>query len=296
MSLVATLIADPAKPELSPALADKAAEALGATGRVWLAPGETLDLGLPEGLTAASAEQALRHLLDGLPLDIAVQEAEGRRKKLLVADMDSTMIGQECIDELAAEIGIKERIAAITARAMNGEIAFEPALRERVTLLKGLESATIARVLAERITLAPGGRELIATMNADGASTALVSGGFTSFAGPVAGRLGFHEVIANVLHVGEDGRLAGTVAEPIVGREAKAEALRAGAARLGIPLSATMAAGDGANDLDMIRLAGAGVAVHAKPVVAEQAPIRIDHGDLTALLYLQGYRKLDFRS
>lgn len=295
MSLVATLIADPAKPELSPALADKAAEALRATGRDWLAPGEALDLHLPGGMAAEAAERELRHLLDGQPLDLAVQEADGRRKKFLIADMDSTMIGQECIDELAAEIGIKDRIAEITARAMNGEIAFEPALRERVALLKGLESATVAKVLAERITLAPGGRELIATMNAAGAFTMLVSGGFTAFAGPIAEMLGFQEVTANVLHV-EDGRLAGTVAEPIVGREAKAEALRAGAERLGIPLSATMAAGDGANDLEMIRLAGAGVAIHAKPIVAAEAPIRIDHGDLTALLFIQGYTRSEFRT
>jgi phosphoserine phosphatase len=235
----------------------------------------------------------LRAVLSTAPIDVAVQDAGGRRKKILIADMDSTMIDQECIDELADEIGMKDHIASITRRAMNGEIAFEPALRERVALLKGLPVAVILRVLETRITLAAGGPELIATMKKNGAHTALVSGGFTAFTGPVAARLGFDENIANRL-LEEDGRLAGTVAEPILGRQAKADALVKIASRLGLTPADAMAVGDGANDLDMIRLAGSGVALHAKPSVAAKARIRIDHGDLTALLYIQGYKRSEF--
>jgi len=203
------------------------------------------------------------------------------------------MIDQECIDELAAEIGIKDHVAAITARAMNGEIAFEPALRERVALLKGLDISVIDRVIERRITLASGGRELVATMRANGAYTALVSGGFTVFTGRIAAMLGFDEHRSNTL-IEENGKLAGLVAEPILGREAKASSLIEISQRLGIAPAQVMAVGDGANDLDMLRLAGAGVALHAKPSVAAQAQIRIDHGDLTALLYLQGYRQEEF--
>jgi len=185
-------------------------------------------------------------------------------------------------------------VAAITARSMNGEIAFEPALRERVALLKGLPASVVGDVIASRITLASGGKALVRTMRANGAWTALVSGGFTVFTGPVAAMIGFDENIANVLHETE-GKLAGTVAEPILGRAAKAEALATISARLGISPTEAIAVGDGANDLDMLRLAGTGVALHAKPAVAAQAKIRIDHGDLTALLYLQGYRQSEFR-
>ncbi|MFC6490307.1 phosphoserine phosphatase SerB, partial [Nitratireductor sp. GCM10026969] len=241
----------------------------------------------------AEAEAAARAAAVGLPIDVAVQPADDRRKKMLIADMDSTMIDQECIDELADEIGIKERVAAITARAMNGEIAFEPALRERVALLEGLEVAVIDRVIEGRITLASGGRELLATMNAAGAYSALVSGGFDIFTGRIAAVLGFHEHRANRLMT-EGGRLTGLTGEPILGRQAKADALVEIAARLGIAHRHVMAVGDGANDLDMLRLAGAGVALHAKPAVAEAAGIRIDHGNLTALLYLQGYRREEF--
>jgi phosphoserine phosphatase len=207
--------------------------------------------------------------------------------------MDSTMIDQECIDELADEVGVKEHVAAITARSMNGEIAFEPALRERVALLKDLDAAVIARIVETRLTLAAGGRELVATMNAAGAWTALVSGGFLAFTGPIAQKLGFRENRANTL-IEKDGRLTGEVAEPILGREAKAAALREIAARLGIDPEDAIAVGDGANDLDMLALAGTGVALHAKPAVAARAGIRIDHGDLTALLYLQGFRRAEF--
>lgn len=293
MGLVATLIANPSNPVLVPALAEKAAEAAGSKSLYWLADGVACDIPLPEGADAAEAEAALRAALDGHPVDVVVQEAETRRKKLLLADMDSTMIEQECIDELAAEVGLKEKVSEITARAMNGEIAFEPALRERVALLKGLPVSVIGEVIEKRVTLTPGGRELIATMKARGHYTALVSGGFTAFTQRVAEVLGFHENRANLL-IEEDGKLAGVVSDPVLGREAKVDALKEIAAKLGISTDEAMAVGDGANDLGMLQLAGAGVALHAKPAVAAQAKIRIDHGDLTALLYIQGYRKSDF--
>ncbi|GGA80655.1 phosphoserine phosphatase SerB [Nitratireductor aestuarii] len=293
MALVATLISNPKAANLSQSVANMAGNALGATTIEWLAPEIACDIAVPEGLSREAAEQAIRAALGDAPIDVAVQEADGRRKKMLIADMDSTMIDQECIDELAAEVGIKDHVAAITARAMNGEIAFEPALRERVALLKGLELSVIDRVIEGRITLASGGRELIATMRANGAYAALVSGGFTVFTGRIAEMLGFHEHRSNTL-IEEDGKLAGLVAEPILGREAKANSLNEIADRLGITPAEVMAVGDGANDLDMLRIAGAGVALHAKPSVAAQAQIRIDHGDLTALLYLQGYRQEEF--
>ncbi|KQW62456.1 phosphoserine phosphatase SerB [Ensifer sp. Root127] len=293
MALVATLIANPSNPVLTPALAEAAADAVRASGLYWLADGVACDLALTDGTDPFAAEAALRGALNGTPVDVAVQDADTRRKKLLIADMDSTMIGQECIDELAAEVGLKDKVAAITARAMNGEIAFEPALIERVALLKGLPSSVVGDVIARRITLTPGGPELIATMKAKGHYTALISGGFTVFTGPVADMLGFQENRANTL-IEKDGTLTGEVAEPILGKQAKVDALIDIAGRLGISTDEALAVGDGANDLGMLQLAGTGVALHAKPVVAEQAKVRIDHGDLTALLYLQGYRKTDF--
>jgi phosphoserine phosphatase len=295
MSLVATLIAAPASGRLTAELADRAARSVDASEMVWLSAGEALDLTLPEAVDATLASTRLRSALAGAPLDIVVQPAAGRRKKLLIADMDSTMIDQECIDELADEVGIKAAVAAITARSMNGEIAFEPALRARVALLKGLDEGVIERLVATRITLASGSRALVATMRANGAYAALVSGGFTAFTARIAEKLGFDEHRANVLEV-EAGRLAGTVTEPILGREAKAVALRQICARLNISIADAVAVGDGANDLDMLALAGSGVALHAKPAVAAQAKIRIDHGDLTALLFLQGYRREEFVS
>jgi phosphoserine phosphatase len=291
MSLVVTLISRPGL--LTPAIGTMAKEVVGASAIGWLAEKTACEFAPVEGIEAKEAEIRLREALAAHPVDVVVQPAEDRRKKILIADMDSTMIDQECIDELADEIGMKEHISAITRRAMNGEIAFEPALRERVLLLKGLPVSVISHILDKRITLAAGGWELIATMKKNGAYTALVSGGFTSFTGPVAARLGFDENIANRL-LEEDGRLAGKVAEPILGRQAKAEALVATAARLSLTPGDAMAVGDGANDLDMIRLAGSGVALHAKPSVAAEARIRIDHGDLTALLYIQGYRESEF--
>lgn len=293
MSLVATLIAGPTRPILTDELADRAMRSLDASTVDWLAEGIAADIALPEGADTETAETRLRVALEGAPVDIAVQEASGRRKTLLLADMDSTMIDQECIDELADEVGLKGKVAEITARSMNGEIAFEPALRERVALLAGLETTVIDRIIENRITLASGGRTLVATMNAAGAWTALVSGGFQSFTGPIAARFGFRENRANRL-IEESGRLTGKVAEPILGRAAKAQALSEISARLGVATDDCIAVGDGANDLDMLAMAGCGVALHAKPAVAAQARIRIDHGDLTALLYLQGYRRDEF--
>ncbi|MBD9647755.1 phosphoserine phosphatase SerB [Ensifer sp. ENS09] len=293
MALVATLIANPSNPVLTPALAEAAADAVKASGLYWLADGIACDIALTDGTDPDAAEALLRAVIGDAPVDVAVQEAESRRKKLLIADMDSTMIGQECIDELAAEVGLKDKVAAITARAMNGEIAFEPALIERVALLKGLPLGVVDEVIAKRITLTPGGKQLIATMKSKGHYTALVSGGFTVFTGPIAEMLGFDENRANTL-IAEDGILTGEVADPILGKQAKVDSLVEIADRLGISTDDALAVGDGANDLGMIQLAGTGVALHAKPVVAEQAKVRIDHGDLTALLYLQGYRKTDF--
>ncbi|WP_320200422.1 phosphoserine phosphatase SerB [Agrobacterium sp. rho-13.3] len=293
MALVATLIANPSNPVVTSALAEAAAKALDASGLYWLADGIACDLVLRDGTDAAAAEALLRQTVAGQPIDIAIQDQDTRRKKILIADMDSTMIGQECIDELAAEVGLKDKVSVITARAMNGEIAFEPALRERVALLKGLPISVVDEVIEKRITLTSGGMELIATMKAKGHYTALVSGGFTVFTSRIAATLGFDENRANIL--GEkDGLLDGTVAEPILGKQAKVDALNDIATKLGISPEDALAVGDGANDLGMLHLAGSGVALHAKPAVAAEAKIRIDHSDLTALLYLQGYRKADF--
>ncbi len=293
MALVATLIAHPSNPVLDGKLGERAMEAANASGLYWLADGIACDLALRNEAEAKAAEDAIRVVIGDLPVDVVVQDVETRRKKLLIADMDSTMIGQECIDELADVVGLKDKVAAITARAMNGEIAFEPALRERVALLKGLPIAVVDDVIANRITLTSGGRELIATMRAKGFHTALVSGGFTVFTCRIADMLGFHENRANIL-VEENGILTGEVAEPILGKQAKVDALQDISAALGISPAEAMAVGDGANDLGMIELSGSGVALHAKPAVAAQAKMRIDHGDLTALLYIQGYRKSDF--
>lgn len=286
----ATLLTDPDRPAMDRTTVESLRNAWGGGPVVWLDPGAAADFALPE--RPANLWQVWQDL-QALHIDLAVQPTEGRRKRLLLADMDSTMIRQECIDELADRAGFGERVAAITARAMNGELDFEAALRERVGLLSGLDEAVIAEVLATRITFMPGGRALVATMKANGAHAALVSGGFTAFTGPVAAALGFDEHRANVLHV-QDGRLTGTVAEPILGRAAKVQALEEICARLGITEDQAMAVGDGANDLGMLGRAGAGVALHAKPSVAAQCNLRVNHGDLTALLYLQGYPRAEF--
>ncbi|MBK1634988.1 phosphoserine phosphatase SerB [Rhodovulum adriaticum] len=284
---IVTLLTNPATPTLTPATVEALRDAWGGGMARWLSPGAATEFTvetLPGNIWDVWAE------MQGMGIDLVAQPAEGRRKKMLIADMDSTMIGQECIDELADEAGVGPRVADITARAMNGELDFEGALRERVGLLAGLDAAVIDKVLSERITYTPGGAALIATMKANGAHCVLVSGGFTNFAAKVAADLGFDEHQANTLLVA-DGRLTGKVSEPILGREAKVEALNRITARLGITPAQVMAVGDGANDLGMLGLAGAGVALHAKPAVAAQCDIRINHGDLTALLYLQGYAR-----
>jgi phosphoserine phosphatase len=285
---VLCLIANPADPAIDSALV--AAIQHETKGEInWLHQRIACEIEAPK---AADPVAVARAVIGARPVDVALVPAEGRRKQVLVADMDSTMIEQECIDELADAVGIKAEVAAITERAMNGELDFEQALRTRVALIKGLERAAIEEIRRERITLAPGGRALIHTMKAYGAYTSLVSGGFTFFADYFAKRIGFDEAIANVLEFDGD-RLTGTVASPIVDKSTKLHRLEALAAERNLPMSATMAVGDGANDLDMIKAAGFGVALHAKPHVAAEAGIRIDHGDLTALLYLQGYTDED---
>ncbi|MDO8885081.1 phosphoserine phosphatase SerB, partial [Pseudotabrizicola sp.] len=231
--------------------------------------------------------------LQPLGIDLAVQPGANRRKRLLIADMDSTMIQQECIDELADEAGVGSYVAGITARAMNGELDFDSALRERVGLLRDMPADTITRVIRDRITLMPGGLALLATMRANGAYAALVSGGFTAFTAHIAAVLGFDENRANTLLI-ENEKLTGHVADPILGKQAKLDALLEITARLGITPDDAIAVGDGANDLAMLTRAGAGVALHAKPSVAAQCNLRVNHGDLTALLYLQGYRREEF--
>jgi phosphoserine phosphatase len=245
------------------------------------------------GADQRAAADALRAAF-GAPFDLVVQPAANRRKKLFLADMDSTMIGQECIDELADCVGLKAHVAAITERAMRGEIAFEPALRERVALLEGLPVSVVEEVLRDRIRLTPGGRTLVSTMRANGAHTCLVSGGFTLFTDRVAAMIGFDAARANKLTLIDGHKLAGKVAEPIFGRDGKRAALIEMRQELGLAKHDTMAIGDGANDLDMIVEAGLGVAYHAKPKVAAAAAARIDHGDLTALLYVQGYKRDEF--
>jgi phosphoserine phosphatase len=280
--------------------ADALAETAGACGRAFaathsdvLAPREAMDLFFAASASIDTLRQEASRLTAGRPVDITIQPIAARRKRLLVADMDSTIIGQECIDELADFADLKAKVAAITERAMRGEIEFEPALRERVALLAGLPATTIDTVLAERIRLTPGAVELVATMRANGAYALLVSGGFTAFARPIAAKVGFDESRANELLV-QDGHLTGKVAEPILGRADKLQALQDAITRLGISAGDALAVGDGANDLGMIRHAGLGVAYHAKPTVAEAAGARVDHGDLTALLYLQGYHRHEF--
>lgn len=297
MLYVATLISNPASPALDSSILRRARETLYAAQEpVWLDPGVAADIVFAPGVDSnqRGLTDLLHATLAGEEIDIVVQPLAGRRKKLFVADMDSTMIGQECIDELADLVGLKEHVSAITERAMRGEIAFEPALRERVALLRGLPAAVVDNLLETRITLTPGGRTLVATMRAHGAWTCLVSGGFTLFTQPIAKMIGFDEQRANILALAADNTFLGTVGEPILGREAKLATLLDLAARRGVPLDETMAIGDGANDLAMIGAAGLGVAYHAKPAVAAAAHARIDYNDLSALLYVQGYRREQF--
>jgi phosphoserine phosphatase len=299
MSLVATLICNPANPALDSTVVDGARAILKNAGHPqWLFDEVAVDIPFEsqnplESVDARVITERLRAARVDLPIDIVVQPQAFRRKRLLLADMDSTMIGQECIDEFADYAGLKAHVAAITERAMRGEIEFEPALRERVALLKGLSVSVADEVLKQRITPTPGGRELIATMRAHGAYTCLISGGFTLFTTAVAAMLGFHENRANELLV-RDSQLTGEVKEPILGRAAKLATLVELTESFDLDDIDTLAVGDGANDLDMIQHAGLGVAYHAKPAVAAAAAARIDHGDLTALLYAQGYRRDEF--
>ncbi len=286
--VTATLIARPGG--LAPELAQSLRAAWGGTALRWLSGGEAAEFGM---MDVPDTADRVRADLQTQGVDLVVQASAGRRKAMLLADMDSTMIEQECIDELAAEAGVGARVAAITARAMNGELDFDAALRERVGLLAGLDEDTIVRVLDRRITLMPGGAVLLATMKRHGAYAALVSGGFTAFTTAIAATLGFDEHRANTLEIA-DGRLTGRVVPPILGRAAKVTALEEITARLGIGTADVIAVGDGANDLGMLGRAGTGVALHAKPAVQAQAKVRINHGDLTALLFVQGYARAEW--
>jgi phosphoserine phosphatase len=294
MSLVATLICNPADPALDSTVVDGARAILPSPGQAqWLFDEVAVDIPFAGSDDIRAIEKRLREARGDLPIDIVVQPQALRRKKLFLADMDSTMIGQECIDELADFAGLKAHVAGITERAMRGEIEFEPALRERVALLKGMPISVVDEVLKRRITPTPGGRELVATMRAHGAYTCLISGGFTLFTDAVAVMIGFQENRANRLVV-RDGQLTGEVVEPVLGRAAKLATLIELRESFDLDDIDTLVVGDGANDLGMIESAGLGVAYHAKPAVAAVAAARIDHGDLTALLYAQGYRRDEF--
>ena len=287
-----TLLTNPATPVLDRAVVESLQNAWGGGDARWLEPAVAAEFAVE---TMPENRWQVWESLQSLRIDMAIQPAMGRKKQLLIADMDSTMIQQECIDELADVAGVGAHVAGITARAMNGELDFEEALRERVGLLRGLPEAVIETVIRDRITLMPGGPALVATMRANGGYAALVSGGFTAFTAQIAATLGFDEHRANLLLV-KDGKLTGQVAEPILGRAAKVRALEEIAVRLNITPRQAMAVGDGANDLGMLGVAGAGVALHAKPLVAAECDLRINHGDLTALLYLQGYARTEFVS
>lgn len=286
----ATLLSSPAEQDLEAPLVEALRNAWGGGEARWLSIDEAAEFDM--ATKPANVAEVWQSLQD-TGVDLIVQPTEGRRKKMLLADMDSTMIRQECIDELAAEAGVGPHVAGITARAMNGELDFNAALDERVGLLAGLDEAVIEHVLETRITHMPGGYELVNTMKANGAYAALVSGGFTAFTSRVSAALGFDENRANVL-LAEDGKLTGKVARPILGREAKITALEEITKRLGISEAEVMAVGDGANDLGMLGRAGAGVALHAKPSVQAECDIRINHGDLSALLFIQGYARSEF--
>ena len=285
-----TLIGAPAAATVDATLVASVRNAWGGGDAVWLASGVAAEF--PVAAEPAHFWQVWEDL-QALGVDLVLQPTQNRRKKMLLADMDSTMIQQECIDELAEEAGVGAHVKSVTARAMNGELDFNAALEERVRLLKDLPVKTIDKVLRDRITLMPGGPTLLATMKAKGGYAALVSGGFTAFTSAVAQQLGFDENRANTL-LSSDSKLTGEVDKPILGQQAKVDALQDITQRLGISAADVIAVGDGANDLGMLKRAGTGVALHAKPAVASQCNVRINHGDLTALLYLQGYAADDF--
>jgi phosphoserine phosphatase len=283
MNSILTVVAQREATSLTPALLNQIRNAVRGAPPVVLSPGEAADIPLSVPLDQA----ALREAVDGKPIDAIVTKARGRRKALLIADMDSTIITGETLDELAGFAGIGEKIAAITKRAMNGELDFKSALRERVAMLKGLDLGALEKTW-QQMRLTDGAREVVATMRGKGALTALVSGGFTFFTAKVAAELGFDVHRSNVLL--DDGvALTGQVGEPILDRDSKLAALNELAGQRGVKLHATLAVGDGANDLDMIRAAGLGVAFHAKPVVAREAHARVDYANLRALLFAQGY-------
>ena len=292
MALVATLVANPSNPVLTQALGEAAFTSVDGAGLYWLADGVACDIALKNDVSAETALARIRDVIGDQPVDVAVQFAETRRKKLLIADMDSTMIGQECIDELADFAGLKEQISAITERAMLGELDFESALRERVGLLAGLGEEAIERCLDERIEPTPGARTLVATLKAHGSRSVLVTGGFHHFADPVAEWLGFDRVVGNRLAVA-DGKLTGLLDGPISDASTKLAVLREEAERAGEGAH-VLASGDGANDIPMIEAATYGFAYRAKPKARAAANGRIDHGDLTAILSLLGIPREDW--
>lgn len=298
MESVLTLIADPARIELDDGIVDQTRAVLNDLGADtaaadWLSDGEACDITF-SALAPDRAAAAVERALEGWPVDALTGPAAGRRKRLLIADMDSTIVAEETLDELAEFAGLKDQIARITERAMNGEVAFRDALAERVGLLKGMDASALERCL-ERVTLNPGAETLVRTMRANGAFSALVSGGFTFFTARIREKVGFDIDRGNVLGVA-DGKLTGTVDDPIVTKDVKCQTLLDLAAARGVPLAETLAMGDGANDLPMLLAAGLGIAYHAKPVVAEHARARIEHTGLTSALFAQGYRRSEFVS
>ncbi len=296
MDTVLVAITSPQTTKLNADHMATAMQTAGITGELtWLSPDEACEVPFtaPDDFDARQTEDAVRKALDGLPIDIAFVPIEHRKKKLLVADMDSTIIEQECIDELADMAGVGDQVKQVTARAMAGEIDFQDALRDRLALLKGLPEKIIGDVIADRITFTPGGRVLVQTMKANEAFTAVLSGGFTHFTGYVAKMLGFDDHQANVLEI-ENGILMGTAVEPIMDKDQKKRSLATLTMMNGFSFGETLAVGDGANDLPMLQRSSMGVALHGKPLVRDGARYRIDHGDLTALLYLQGYKRAEF--